>query len=1206
MVNPVMRRIFLSFFLAFAPKLCASVVINELHYHPENALEFVEFIELTNLSDQAIDLSGWSFSEGIDHVFSAGSEIPANGYYLLAQDETAYNKKWGSIFTGGTKANAAWDDGSLSNTGETLTLRNANNEIVDQVDYQDGFPWPVTADGTGVSLELQHPSLDNDLAGHWRASVKPTGGRENSVTTENPAPALRQIDHSPKEPTTADTVIIRAKATDDDGVAGVTLEVQTVVPGAYVRLTDDLYQSSWESIAMNDAGMNGDELPDDHIYTATIPAASVQHRHLIRYRITAHDTQGATVTLPYADDPTPNRALFVYDGVPVWKAGTRTFTSDEMTALPVYHLIADGDDVERCQYRSSDENRRFRGTMVYDGKVYDHIEFKIRGEFSTYQSGKNKWKFFFNRGNDFEARDNYGIKYPSGFRVMNFSACASPWVPANRGISGLDESTAFRLHALAGSPTPKTHHLHFRVIDQADEAPAADRYDGDLWGLYLSQEHPDGRLLNRLGLPDGSTYKIEGGNGDLKHQGPFESTYSAFVSQARRSQSTEWWHANMNMPAYYGFRAMNRAVGNIDIREGWNHFFYHHPNGQWFPVPWDLDMTFMPETHWSGTIDAKACLNNAEIAVEYASRCRELLDLLLSDGSAGGGQVGSVVEETAQWLGSRRVWIDVQAISKPNSTTAEVVTAEPHGFTSGDQVSISGASVDGYNGTHVITVVDETTFSYGVSLFLAGNVDASSSQVGKGVIGGSSWAEIDKEMWNEHPRSSGGHKGNFYANPTTQNFQGGTLTRTLTSADFGGFADYVRDFSTDTDPDDFSVGDGDQRGYGYNFVRLESEDGKAPNRPVITSASEASFPADGLSFSSSEFSGGTIFQKQTFVGMQWRLGEIYNATTPNYEANTPWRYEITPVWESGTLNAFAADITIPSKAVRVGHTYRVRARHLNQLGGWSHWSEPIEFVASAPSAQPYEGLVITELMYHPGAVSDAELAAGFRREDFEFIELHNRGNEPIDLTALRFTKGVDFDFDDGAIASLSAGAVALVVANTDAMTLRYGAGLPIAGNYAGNLSNGGERIKLSIGAGTPLIEFIYNDDAEGWPSESDGNGKSLIRVDLGNEADLSAGNSWAVGEVGGSPGSLNSVPEPPKTADSDHDGMDDDAESLAGTNPNDASDVLRIESVFRTSNAIELNWSSVVAKRYAIEYAEQLAGTWQSIGESTASDLTSA
>ncbi len=1208
----------LALLCALAPSVWAqTVVINEIQYHPSDPTEFVEFVELHNPTDATIDLSGWSFSEGIEHQFPAGSAIEAGEYWVIAQDESAYNRKFGSIFTGGAKAKGVWESGTLSNSGETLTLRDADNVVVDKVDFKDSFPWPVGADGGSeddkdLSMELIHPSLDNGLSGHWRSSVKPTPGKVNSILTENPSPAVRQVMHLPEQPTGAETVVISAKATDADGVASMMLELQEVKPGAYIRRSDDAYETAWQSITMNDTGADGDAVAMDDIYSATVPAALMAHRSLVRYRIVAEDTVGNAVTLPYEDDPSANCAFFVYDGVPAWSGSSdpgnapkRTFAREEMTLLPVYHLIADNADIERSQYNGSSENIRFHGTMVYEGRVYDHVEFRVRGEFSTYQSGKNKWKFFFNRGNNFRARDNYGIAYPGGFRIMNFTACASPWVPANRGMAGLDETTAFRLQALAGVPSPKLHHLHFRVIDDAEEDPSSDQYDGDLWGLYLSQETPDGRMLNRLGLPDGSTFKIESGNGDQKHQGPVESDYRGFVSQAQRSQPVEWWRANMNLQHYFGFRAINRAAGNIDIREGWNHFFYHNPNGLWSPVPWDLDMTFMPETHWSGTIDPKACLNQDEIAIDYANKCRELLDLLMEDGTAGGGQVGSVVEENLQWVGTRKEWIDVAEIAKAGAT-ATVVSAEPHGYASGDLVSIAGVSGNGYNGDHEITVTDPTAFTIGVSIFSPAPNSVEGAQVGTSLGGGSAWSEIDMAMWNNHPRTTGGHKNNFYANPTTQNFQGGTLTRTLPTADVSGFAEYLRAFTTNTDPDDFSVGDGDQRGYGYNHVREESDDGNAPDRPTISYTGTDGFPVHGLTFASGRFSGGTLFQKQNFVGMQWRLGEIYNPTTSNYEAGTPWRYEIEGVWKSELIDEFTEGMTIPINAVRPGYTYRARVRHLNQLGGWSHWSEPIEFVAGVPDLSAYDSLVISEFMYHPGAPSESELAAGYRREDFEFIELYNAGSEALDIEPVRFTKGVDFDFDSGAILSLAPEATVLVVANAEAFAARYGADLPVAGIYSGRLANGGERLKLSFGAGTPIVEFTY-DDADSWPTESDGNGQSLVRRDLAVEGDLSAAASWVAGDANGSPGSVSEGP-PPMRDDTDGDGVSDESEALAGTDPNNPADYFRLTSVQRSIGLIELGWSSVAGKAYEVEYASTLNAEWQAIGTvmatSSASSLT--
>src|SRR5687768_8286127 len=55
-------------------------------------------------------------------------------------------------------------------------------------------------------------------------------------------------------------------------------------------------------------------------------------------------------------------------------------------------------------------------------------------------------------------------------------------------------------------------------------------------------------------------------------------------------------------------RAIDRLVGNIDLREGANFYFYHHPDDHWYYVPWDLDLMFIPTLMSSGTIDQKNCL----------------------------------------------------------------------------------------------------------------------------------------------------------------------------------------------------------------------------------------------------------------------------------------------------------------------------------------------------------------------------------------------------------------------------------------------------------------------------------------------------------------------------------------------------------------------------------------------------------------------
>ena len=72
--------------------------------------------------------------------------------------------------------------------------------------------------------------------------------------------------------------------------------------------------------------------------------------------------------------------------------------------------------------------------------------------------------------------------------------------------------------------------------------------------------------------------------------------------------------------------------------------------------------------------------------------------------------------------------------------------------------------------------------------------------------------------------------------------------------------------------------------------------------------------------------------------------------------------------------------------------------------------DPVQFVAGNPDISVYkEGLVISEFMYNPLDASDAEELAGFNTSDFEFIEIKNVGDVPLDLSDIRFTKGIDFD-----------------------------------------------------------------------------------------------------------------------------------------------------------------------------------------------------
>jgi len=155
------------------------IVINEIMYNPATALgsdSYFEYLELYNPGTEAEDMSGCYFSEGIDYTFEAGAMIDAGAYIVLAINADslfdAFDVVAYGVFTG-----------SLVNGGEVIKLVTADGVEIDYVNYDDGGEWPTAPDGSGPSLELISPELDNSLAVNWQASYATFGtpGAANSV-----------------------------------------------------------------------------------------------------------------------------------------------------------------------------------------------------------------------------------------------------------------------------------------------------------------------------------------------------------------------------------------------------------------------------------------------------------------------------------------------------------------------------------------------------------------------------------------------------------------------------------------------------------------------------------------------------------------------------------------------------------------------------------------------------------------------------------------------------------------------------------------------------------------------------------------------------------------------------------------------------------------------------------------------------------------
>jgi CotH kinase protein len=471
------------------------------------------------------------------------------------------------------------------------------------------------------------------------------------------ATTITNVRHEPLAPKPDGPVLVTANVST--GATRVVLKLQAVAPGNYTRKTDPTYEKEWVDFPMRDDGLEGDAKAGDGIFSYRVPAAIQKHRWLIRYRIVATGTDGKPVVEPVADSPSPNRAWWVDAGPASW-SGSRepgkippaTYGKEFLATLQSLHLIARAEDVAKSQWDGNFHKQKQAGTIVYRGIVYDHIQYSNRGQGSAHISGKNKWGLKFNNGEDLPLVDHDGIPFPDQLGSLNLNPGGStPYLPILRGIAGLDEVLSMRSYRLAGVPSPTATWVQWRVVAQAEEGNPKDQYQGDLWGLYVAVGEMTPKLMSDRKLPDGLTVSIQSGvKHSPKDMADGDKIWEKFLAGMRSNPKEAWWRENLDLPAYFSFHAMNRLLGNVDLRPDGNHGYYRHPDGHWAPIPWDNDMMFVPRHHQPGHIEAIACLNHPKIAIEYRNRAREILDLFAADATPGGGQVGQLAYDLSNAL----------------------------------------------------------------------------------------------------------------------------------------------------------------------------------------------------------------------------------------------------------------------------------------------------------------------------------------------------------------------------------------------------------------------------------------------------------------------------------------------------------------------------------------------------------------------------
>ncbi len=172
-----------------------------------------------------------------------------------------------------------------------------------------------------------------------------TPGLPNSRALNNGGPAIYQVTHDPAVPAANQPVIVSARVSDPDDVASFTLRYR-LDPSS---VTTD--------IAMNDAGVNGDAIAGDGVYSATLPGRPATND--IAFILLATDNLGANSRFPeLVPDNAPARECVVFFGDP---SPTNLFGT--------YHLWLTQSNVNRWKSLPIMSNEDIDGTLVYNNRI---------------------------------------------------------------------------------------------------------------------------------------------------------------------------------------------------------------------------------------------------------------------------------------------------------------------------------------------------------------------------------------------------------------------------------------------------------------------------------------------------------------------------------------------------------------------------------------------------------------------------------------------------------------------------------------------------------------------------------------------------------------------------------------------------------------------------------------------------------------------
>ena len=434
-----------------------------------------------------------------------------------------------------------WIDNPLAaRRGELMILNNSGPIFMD---------WEL--DGAGKpDLSLQVSTIsDPNGPSLWVYFDDPTPGQDNSGGVQS-GPLFGDVTEDPPQPVSG-PLTLKAEVTGSvNSISGVQLFYRRMFGGERM-------------LTMVDDGSGADEIADDGVYTAVIPAHAIVPGEMVRWRYVAFDSGGSETREPAYRDPGDSHQYF----------GTVGYDATRESNLSVLEWFIENP-------AGANNTTGTRGALYYLGQFYDNVYFNRHGQ-STGGFIKKSYNIDFNRTRRFQWSTDPDIP-----RVADIDLLTN-WADKSK----VRHPLAYEIMRGAGVPA------HFAFTVRVEQ-------NGSFFSVADFVEDGDDRYLERAGLnPEGALYKAysnrltgSASSGFEKKNRKFEDNSDlqglidnlTLNGQARLN----YLYDHIDIPKCVNLLAANSVIRNIDMHSK-NWYIYRDTGrtNEWALLPWDLDLS---------------------------------------------------------------------------------------------------------------------------------------------------------------------------------------------------------------------------------------------------------------------------------------------------------------------------------------------------------------------------------------------------------------------------------------------------------------------------------------------------------------------------------------------------------------------------------------------------------------------------------------